>query len=579
MPKARLPLVPQHTTRGTNASANVAKDGRIINGIITVAPNPIARSAEVFIEKRVGMVALNAFLVGQYKYGISSVPNVAGAGFVYTTASAVAPGLSSAGVTNVYRGTTLLGTSDSEAGFQIPHIVSAKLSGTTFVFFSHGGYRASETNGGSVYYYDTSVDTGTSTFTADTTSGSPILSNVSSTTNLRVGQRLSGTGIHADARIAAGGISGTNVTMTNNASASNPTVTITQQWLSKIMSPNFPSRPYGPVQSVNGRIFVADRSSGAIYQSALNDPQTWSASEYIATDSNADALVTIENLGGSIYAISQNSIEKFSYANNASGSQLSRASSITTTGAQDFAHNVATSFMGAIYFYGFRGGIYRLGGSGIQNISTAPIDSIMESAVQAAGSSKNIFVDGFYYSGRPFLSVGCVAGSTAARLYQFFYDITNNVWLEQSFEMSSSVACRLVVAGIEENDTCYILPVSDLGTLHRLNFGSPVYQDDGNAYTLTIQLPRSDLGTINRKFIKSVGWVGDTQSSGTMTLAYSDDDGANFTTAGTFDKTNPNIRIYRLGSHKGGRIYRLTDSHNSACRLQAIDIEYEAAST
>lgn len=63
------------------------------------------------------------------------------------------------------------------------------------------------------------------TFTADTSSGTNTLLNVSSTNNIAVGKLIQGTGIPVSTYIA--GISGTTITMTNNASASNVGVTVT----------------------------------------------------------------------------------------------------------------------------------------------------------------------------------------------------------------------------------------------------------------------------------------------------------------------------------------------------------------
>lgn len=59
------------------------------------------------------------------------------------------------------------------------------------------------------------------------------------------------------------------------------------------------------------------------------------------------------------------------------------------------------------------------------------------------------------------------------------------------------------------------------------------------------------------------------------TLEYSDDDYSSWTTAGTFDLTTVNPRIYRCGSYRGGRAWRLTHSADSAFRAQALKFDYE----
>jgi hypothetical protein len=119
-----------------------------------------------------------------------------------------------------------------------------------------------------------------------------------------------------------------------------------------------------------------------------------------------------------------------------------------------------------------------------------------------------------------------------------------------------------------------VYAVNSAGKELHINTGSG-YFDDSTAVTLTIQLARQDFGSGNRKFLKSIELVADTQASGTTTLEISKDDFATFTTIGTFDMTEAKKIIYRCGSFKGGASLRLTHSANTAWRGEALLVDYE----
>ena len=118
--------------------------------------------------------------------------------------------------------------------------------------------------------------------------------------------------------------------------------------------------------------------------------------------------------------------------------------------------------------------------------------------------------------------------------------------------------------------------INTSGKIYGINPSSDteVYQDDGASYTLSIQTSKFDFGTDNRKHIQAVSLIGDQQTSGSVTLEYSDDDFQTWKTAGTFDKTKKVQNITRLGSFKGSRAGRLTGSGNDAFRAQALEFDY-----
>ena len=106
------------------------------------------------------------------------------------------------------------GISDANAGIAVSGYFTADGGlGTTYVLIKQRGA-------------NTYVVAKKDTFTADTTSGSAILTSLDALTNVTLGDELTGAGIPAGARILSID-SGTQVTMTANATATGSTVTIT----------------------------------------------------------------------------------------------------------------------------------------------------------------------------------------------------------------------------------------------------------------------------------------------------------------------------------------------------------------
>ena len=99
------------------------------------------------------------------------------------------------------------------------------------------------------------------TFTASTTSGSPVLTAVSSFAGLTAGTALSGVGIPAGATIVSMNVGASTVTMSVNASGSAPNVTVTG------------TGGFNNARTVT--VFVTDPAGNALSGPAMTAIQTW----------------------------------------------------------------------------------------------------------------------------------------------------------------------------------------------------------------------------------------------------------------------------------------------------------------
>lgn len=99
-------------------------------------------------------------------------------------------------------------------------------------------------------------------FTADTSSGSPTLSSVSSFTGIATGMRVKGTGIPADTTISSFNSGGGTITMSANASATNSGVTIVAGDVITVDGVNYYA--YNAETIANREFLVSTNSSAAV---------------------------------------------------------------------------------------------------------------------------------------------------------------------------------------------------------------------------------------------------------------------------------------------------------------------------
>jgi len=562
MPSVTIPLAGQLNTRGqtqlSDTTGNI--DQRFRNCDFGVVKNPITGDAKMYIQKRWGLSS----------YITTGASAVANAGFLVSVTGDI---ISAFGANDgtVYVGSTNVG----DTGGKVLHISEASISGKQYYFI---------TDSDDAGFYLVSDSYSQTAYTGNRTSGSPVISGIASTAGMYAGQALAGdAGIPANTRILSVD-SGSQITLTANATTGAATSTaLTKTPLAKFIDADFPAAIVGKFVYLDGYLFIMDKTNRRIYQSGLNNISSWAASDYITVQSSGEQTAGIARVGSRIVALCSASIEFFYNAGNPSGSVLtSQKELFRRIGVSGGSVSEATSTVpvyaysgDTVFFLGTEGGqsrgVYAMAGTEIKKISTPEIDR----QISRSGSGVYWIISAFHDRGKNYV---CLAEVTTP-YRQFFACLDNGMWSEGLMTTRSVVIAGGIVSytGSANTDTSMIFCVSLEGTaglVYRLR--NDIYTDNGTAFTLSCQTSKTDFGTEKRKTINSVALLGaDIQSSGTATLEYSDDDYATWTTAGTFDLTTSNPRIYRCGSFKGGRAWRLTHSANTAFRAQALKFEYK----
>lgn len=584
MPTLRVPLVGvanQRTVDGTN-TITLGQDQRFVNCVFDVVKNPITGKSTFYISKRPGFIQNSLVSAGNISTGLIKTDILGTIVTAFATPNST-----------IFDGQTSVGTITGEA----LHFWETVLSNGI-------GYVMIKSSDGTGWYYPSDAKNQT-TYTGTTTAANVQVDAITSTSGIYAGELLTGANIGAAARVSSV-LSTTQVIMTVAASGTG-NAAITKEPIAKILSANLVTTGTNKAGFVDLDGFILTcAEDGFLQNSDLNTVEVYTASNKIAVNISPDLPQAIARHKNLIVVFGTASTEVFHNAGNPAGSPLSSdAQYFQRVGIQN--QRSLAHLKDDIYFVtSSRDGdlqVNKMSNLSMSKISTAAIDRIIGTA-NASGSV--IYVSAFTLYGMPhvLLQIASVAfigtnffllqesgfnllqesasdkliidaatSSTTALSRELIYNAELNIWCEWDSPLLTFV--KGVGAG-SVNQIIATSRINTSGKIYGINPSSDteVYQDDGASYTLSIQTSKFDFGTDNRKHIQAVSLIGDQQTSGSVTLEYSDDDFQTWKTAGTFDKTKKVQNITRLGSFKGSRAWRLTDSGNDAFRAQALEFDY-----
>ena len=558
MPQKTIPLFGPITVRGVNAETNIAKDQRLINGVVTLAQDHVGGSNIPFVEKRTG-------------WALNSTPSAgnAGEGISYFHGNA--------GISEIFVGFGETNTEIfSKAGTSYGSITGRMLSFSNSIIINNTEHLFIRSVDDTGWYlaYDVYASAD-KTFTGDTHTNTTI-DNIAGSDALHVGQSLSGTGIQANTRIQSID-SATSITTTLATTATNAGVTITRGDLSKIIDADFIASATGNPGNfveMDGWVFTCT-PNGRIYNSDINSADSWAADNYIPSNISGDRPVALAVTKGMLACFGTNSIEFFQNAGNPSGSPLAGIKQgFKNIGLNNIA--AITWLKDDIYFctstqWGVLE-IYKLNGFDLEKISTPQVENILGSSTNA------VFISSYLYGGNAFIqAVKWNNVSPFSHARTLVYNATSKTWVEETGNIAT------FISGLTFGSINSIYGVT------RGNTGGKIYKklatsagyglDDADAYTLTIQTEPKVLNGGKGFKIPYIDLLADTQSAGETTLEISRDDYGTWQVLGVFNLTKTRKRITRCGYCRSSAAFRLTDSRTAAWRGQALVVGVEPCET
>lgn len=334
----------------------------------------------------------------------------------------------------------------------------------------------------------------------------------------------------------------------------------------QITDGDFPTALTATHTHMDGYMF-AMTTTGRIYNSDLNSLANWGANNYITANSYGDAGVGVARYKNSIVGFGGLSTEFYVNAGNATGSVLRRVPEATLRiGAVATGQSQGASIRevgDSVYWVGRdadtgRKGIYRLNGYKAEKISNAAVDKLL-----ASGRIDYIF------GSFSLLGMTHIAFRSGSATSAMCYCVDNGFWW--LFTPAGSLTLTALCG--DSNAHSYFTTFSN-AKIYTFDPDTPVWQDNASAYTMTVQTDNVDCDTDRMKFWDRLRLVYDRQSAtSAVSVSWSDDDGANFSTPIDIDTSTAQSWITALGASQR-RIWKFTHAANTACRIQAVEIDY-----
>lgn len=545
-----MPIHPIHlaqtaTARGWAKSVGTsAKDAQLINGLIEVAENPLLQTKTVYVSKRGGSTT-------------GATIGTTGETVVLKVMSQLNDLYVSGTTPALFKDTTSLGTIDGIPSDNL-NVCEAIISSNRVYAFAAGG--------SGWFLYEDAVTKNFPTFSASLASGQATVTGLASTGGIYDGQLFSASGIPSSTRVSD--VLDSSRILLSQAATETGSKTITKEAVAKIIDSTVSGVVVSSMSILDGYFFLSGsgNNENTIYQSALNDPTSWTGSDTVSADLTGDAINCLFRIKDYIAAAGRSGVIQYFYnAGNATGSILSPSENMTIDGVVVNAAPVFIQSGG--YFVGSdvkadassgSFALYRITGvNEIERIS----DSIWS----------GIITDGFYtkvhtavIGGR--LVVVLAADLTNGSALSIVYDPTVNHFSFLQFasgNLLSSYGNRF-----SKHSALTLFAWSSGNT----------WTDSDSAYALTVQTEPQDMAQGADTTDTWVDLVADVESSGTATLEVTDDDYQNWVSKGSFDMTKNKKRINALGLHQGPRAYRLQHSANTGFRGQILRVNHQPSS-
>lgn len=433
-----------------------------------------------------------------------------------------------AGMTNLvpyYLDETKVEYVESRSGLSTVPVVS----GTGYTV--RGGYVWEKFAG--VPYYFVVISDGTNTYvysSADSVTWTVVNSWADATrTPVRFCEFISGTNIKS--LVMMTGVFG--YVFTSNAAGT------------QIVDVDFPT-PHIPFPVfLNGRVYIAKTNTGDIYNSALDDPSSWTAGDFISSEVYPDDIQALLKINNYILAIGLSGSEFFYDAANASASPLARYEGGTLPFGTQFPNSIASNRDSAMLLANRADGgesiFITIEGMSFKQV---PAESLLKAfgaqlsqAMITAPGVRGTYVrqdgDLLYY-----LNFAADKHDTVPSHATVAYSVSTKKWVRWTFNVTEPLPVIVahqgtsafpftIVFGHRGNTGVFfgvMTPEASIDSINSLTYN--IYQE--------ILIPPNNFGTLNRKFMSRLGIFYDRYNeAGAISVQYSDNGMLTFSTART----------------------------------------------
>ena len=322
---------------------------------------------------------------------------------------------------------------------------------------------------------------------------------------------------------------------------------------------------------LDGYLFVAATGTANIWNSELNNPLSFVADTFIATEMEADKIVKIAKLNNYIIAFGKTSVEYFWDAGNAApDSPLQRND--TPVKINTYLAGFAV-YGNTIYYIGSDASgqpdIFMLKDFKIESIGTPSISRYLNTVTDSIANWVGAIVS---FQGHTFYVVNAGNDKTWA------IDVDTGLVTRFAYQNNTTFDILMSTNVIStSNARTYFALDSNVSAIYK--FDESLYRDNGINFTCSIITEANDFGTLNRKTMHRLSIIGDRPSaSSNISIQWSDDDYETFSTTRLVDLKQDLSCTRQLGWFRQ-RIFKFTYTDNYPMRIQDIEVDINKGTT
>lgn len=307
---------------------------------------------------------------------------------------------------------------------------------------------------------------------------------------------------------------------------------------------------FSDVAYQDGYAIFTETGSNSLYTSNLDNPVTISALDFTTVDALAGNLVGVISDHREVYAFKQESIEHYYNAGGAGFPFVRSSPGVLEKGCWPDGRLTIAKLENSVLWVGSDLRVYMMRGYQPEAISTPWVERFLDASVHHNGTPYEdvLYGSAFYHDGVPYYLLSNLNDPvTEGAKVSLVCNLQARLWHKLKHAAIDEVASVFPFVGNGGNEHLAIAVGNLAGEMVAGRLDAETPTELSSNLTRAITLPQVSAGSV-RSFMPEIYMDMQKTTDGTLTLTWSDDGGATYTSGVTATMTTPRARWQRLGA-------------------------------